>query len=159
MCITLERGYDNIVGKLQSVECRDTEDCRARTVPAGKSDLILITGLLKMSIELIIFDMDGVLVNSEPAITFASLQTLKSAALTPSTRISMPFTGRRRQVHCRGVQKYGAAYDPSMKARAYEIPSSARMSGSRCSRGRSRYSPHVQRIQAGGGVGLRSGEG
>ena len=75
-----------------------------------------------MSIELIIFDMDGVLVNSEPAITFASLQTLKERGIDAEYEDFKPFTGMGDDKFIAGVcEKYGAAYDPSMKARAYEI--------------------------------------
>jgi HAD superfamily hydrolase (TIGR01509 family) len=75
-----------------------------------------------MASNLIIFDMDGVLVNSEPAITYASLQTLKERGISAEYDDFKPFTGMGDDKFLAGVcEKYGAVYDPSMKARAYEI--------------------------------------
>jgi len=71
---------------------------------------------------LIIFDMDGVLVDSEPAITYASLEALKERGILAKYEDFKPFTGMGDDKFIAGVcEKYGAQYDPSMKARAYEI--------------------------------------
>lgn len=75
-----------------------------------------------MSSKLIIFDMDGVLVDSEPAITYASMQALKERGIEAAYEDFKPFTGMGDDRFIAGVcEKYGACYDPSMKARAYEI--------------------------------------
>ena len=41
----------------------------------------------------IIFDMDGVLVDSEPAITYASIEVLKNLGITAKPEEFKPFTG------------------------------------------------------------------
>ncbi len=75
-----------------------------------------------MAISLIIFDMDGVLVNSEPAITKACMQSLAEVGVNAEYDDFKPFTGMGDDKFLSGVcEKYGAAYDPAMKARAYEI--------------------------------------
>jgi haloacid dehalogenase superfamily, subfamily IA, variant 3 with third motif having DD or ED len=75
-----------------------------------------------MADKLIIFDMDGVLVNSEPAITNASLQTLAEVGVKAEYDDFKPFTGMGDDKFLSGVcDKYGITYDPAMKARAYEI--------------------------------------
>jgi HAD superfamily hydrolase (TIGR01509 family) len=75
-----------------------------------------------MTDRLIIFDMDGVLVNSEPAITKASLQTLAEAGIKAEYDDFKPFTGMGDDKFLSGVcDKYGIAYDPAMKERAYGI--------------------------------------
>lgn len=75
-----------------------------------------------MADKLIIFDMDGVLVNSEPAITKASIQTLAEAGLKVNYDDFKPFTGMGDDKFLSGVcDKYGMTYDPAMKTRAYEI--------------------------------------
>ena len=75
-----------------------------------------------MADKLIIFDMDGVLVNSEPAITKASIQTLAEIGIKAEFDDFKPFTGMGDDKFISGVcAKYGAEYDPELKKRAYEI--------------------------------------
>lgn len=74
-------------------------------------------------IKLIIFDMDGVLVDSEGAITNASILSLKEFGV-PSARIEdfKEFTGMGDDAFIGGVsRKYGVEYDAAMKLRAYEF--------------------------------------
>lgn len=66
--------------------------------------------------------MDGVLVDSEPAITYASLEALKERGILAKYEDFKPFTGMGDDKFIAGVcEKYGATYDPAMKERAYEI--------------------------------------
>jgi len=70
----------------------------------------------------VIFDMDGVLVNSEPVIIEASLRVLKKYGVTAKETDFKEFTGMGDDLFIGGVaRKYGLEYDPKMKAEAYEI--------------------------------------
>jgi len=74
-------------------------------------------------IKLIIFDMDGVLVDSEPAITMASIESLReSYGIEPKHSDFKEFTGMGDDKFIGGVAgKYGKDYDVKLKLRAYEI--------------------------------------
>ena len=73
-------------------------------------------------IELVIFDMDGVLVDSEPAITYASMEALSEIGVKAEYEDFKPFTGMGDDKFIEGVaKKYGREYDVKLKDRAYEI--------------------------------------
>jgi len=70
----------------------------------------------------IIFDMDGVLVDSEEFICEAAIKMFaeRGVYVTPSDFI--PFVGTGEDRYIGGVaEKYGLIFDTSMKARTYEI--------------------------------------
>ena len=74
-------------------------------------------------IKLIIFDMDGVLVDSEPAITQVSIESLREAyGIDAKHSDFKEFTGMGDDKFIAGVAgKYGKEYDVKLKLRAYEI--------------------------------------
>lgn len=70
----------------------------------------------------VLFDMDGVLVNSEPVITEASIRALKEYGVDAATADFHPFTGMGEDRFIGGVaEKYGKKFILEMKTRAYEI--------------------------------------
>ncbi len=70
----------------------------------------------------IIFDMDGVLVNSEPVIEAAAIQGLEEYGISPKSDDFKPFVGAGEDAYIGGVaRKYGLTYIPEMKVRVYEI--------------------------------------
>ena len=70
----------------------------------------------------IIFDMDGVLVDSEPAITYASIEVLKNLGITAKPEEFKPFTGMGDDKFIAGVlEAHGGKYDPKYKEAAYRI--------------------------------------
>ncbi|MCL2772758.1 MAG: HAD family phosphatase [Oscillospiraceae bacterium] len=73
-------------------------------------------------LKLIIFDMDGVLVDSEPAITHASIEALKEIGVDAKDKDFKEFTGMGDDKFIQGVaEKYGKIYDVKLKLRAYEV--------------------------------------
>lgn len=73
-------------------------------------------------IKLVIFDMDGVLVDSEPAISLASKEALAEWGIEAELGDFHQFTGMGDDKFIGGVaEKYGMKYDIAMKKRAYEI--------------------------------------
>ena len=71
---------------------------------------------------LVIFDMDGVLVDSEPAITQAAIESLAERGIAAVRGDFKQFTGMGDDLFIGGVARiHGGEYDPAMKARAYEI--------------------------------------
>ena len=69
-----------------------------------------------------IFDMDGVLVDSEPVITKAAMLALAEFGVKASEGDFHPFTGMGEDRFIGGVaQKHGVTYHPEMKRRTYEI--------------------------------------
>ena len=74
-------------------------------------------------IRLIIFDMDGVLVDSEDAITRAALQTLREDYGLPAVYDDFkPFTGMGEHVFIGSVaEKYGVPFCEAMRTRTYQI--------------------------------------
>ena len=68
----------------------------------------------------ILFDMDGVLIDSETLMAKAGILALRDYGLDPAPEDFIPFVGRGEDKYIGGVaQKYGLTYDPAMKARAY----------------------------------------
>lgn len=70
----------------------------------------------------IIFDMDGVLVDSENAIRTACIKMFQNLGVTAKQEDFVPFTGMGENRFIGGVaEKYGLAFDPAMKDKAYAI--------------------------------------
>lgn len=70
----------------------------------------------------VIFDMDGVLVDTEPVICEAAILGLKEYGVTAVPDDFKPFVGAGEDRFIGGVaEKYGLAYKPEMKRRVYEI--------------------------------------
>lgn len=70
----------------------------------------------------IIFDMDGVLIDSENAIRTACIEMFKDRGVTALPEDFLPFTGMGENSFVGGVaEKYGLKYEPAMKAEAYKI--------------------------------------
>jgi HAD superfamily hydrolase (TIGR01509 family) len=70
----------------------------------------------------VIFDMDGVMTDSEHLINEAAIAGLRDYGIDPEPSDFLPFTGMGEDHYIGGVaQKYGLAYVPEMKARVYEI--------------------------------------
>lgn len=70
----------------------------------------------------ILFDMDGVLVNSEPVITAAAIAGLKAFGVSAQHDDFLPFTGMGEDCFIGGVsEKYGVPYCLEMKKRVYDI--------------------------------------
>ncbi len=72
--------------------------------------------------EAVIFDMDGVLTDSEPMINRAAIDGLREYGIDAEPGDFRPFVGMGEDHYIRGVaQKYGLKYVPAIKARVYEI--------------------------------------
>jgi flagellar motility protein MotE (MotC chaperone) len=70
----------------------------------------------------IIFDMDGVLTDSEPVILEAAIIGLREYGIDPQPDDSIPFVGTGEDKFIGGVaEKYGVTYHVDMKKRVYEI--------------------------------------
>ena len=75
-----------------------------------------------MNILAVIFDMDGVLVDSEEVITKASILALQEWGINPCKNDFKQFTGMGENKFIGGVaNKYGLEFSLDMKKRAYEI--------------------------------------
>ncbi len=75
----------------------------------------------------ILFDMDGVLIDSEVAMATSSIDALKKFGISPTREDFIPFTGTGEDAFIRGVaEKYGVSYDPSIKLDAYDIYATTR---------------------------------
>ena len=75
-----------------------------------------------MKILAVIFDMDGVLVDSEEVITKASILALREWGINPCKSDFKQFTGMGENKFIGGVaNKYGLEFSLNMKKRAYEI--------------------------------------
>lgn len=73
-------------------------------------------------IEAVVFDMDGVLTDSEPVINAAAIAGLKEFGVTAQPDDFHPFVGTGEDNYIGGVaRKYGRTYVPEMKKRVYEI--------------------------------------
>ncbi|MBD3378343.1 HAD-IA family hydrolase [candidate division KSB1 bacterium] len=70
----------------------------------------------------ILFDMDGVLVDTEPVINKAAILTLEEYGVRAEKDDFTAFIGTGETRYLSGVaEKYGLAYHPQMKDRLYEI--------------------------------------
>lgn len=70
----------------------------------------------------VIFDMDGVLVDTEPVINRAAILGLAEFGVKANPEDFIPFIGRGEVKYIGGVaEKYGVRYQPEMKDRVYEI--------------------------------------
>ncbi|NOY80481.1 MAG: HAD-IA family hydrolase [Kiritimatiellaeota bacterium] len=73
-------------------------------------------------IEGVIFDMDGVLTDSEPVINAAALAGLREYGVRAEPEDFKPFVGMGEDRYIGGVaEKYGVPYSVEMKRRVYEI--------------------------------------
>ncbi|MCQ2423716.1 MAG: HAD-IA family hydrolase [Clostridia bacterium] len=72
--------------------------------------------------ELYIFDMDGVLLDSEPVVTHAALEALSTYGVEAAYGDFLPFTGMGEDRFIGGVAElHGRAFEPGMKKLTYEI--------------------------------------
>jgi HAD superfamily hydrolase (TIGR01509 family) len=70
----------------------------------------------------VIFDMDGVLTDSEPVINAAAIAGLREYGIDPKAEDFVPFVGTGEDRNIGGVAAlYGLRYEPAMKRRVYEI--------------------------------------
>ena len=70
----------------------------------------------------VLFDMDGVLVDSEYAMRESAKKALHEWGVYPEDGDFIPFVGRGENKFVGGVaERYGVPFVPEMKARAYEI--------------------------------------
>jgi HAD superfamily hydrolase (TIGR01509 family) len=70
----------------------------------------------------VVFDMDGVLTDSEPVINAAAIRGLEEYGISPCPEDFEPFVGMGEDRYIGGVaEKYGLVYRPEMKRRVYEI--------------------------------------
>jgi HAD superfamily hydrolase (TIGR01509 family) len=73
-------------------------------------------------IRAVIFDMDGVLTDSEPVINAAAIAGLREYGIDPKAEDFAPFVGTGEDRYIGGVAaQYGLRYVPEMKRRVYEI--------------------------------------
>lgn len=78
---------------------------------------------MSQTIKAVIFDMDGVLTNSEPLINAAAIQMFKEKGLTVQPEDFLPFVGTGEERYVGGVaETYGFPLDARQgKQRTYEI--------------------------------------
>jgi phosphoglycolate phosphatase len=70
----------------------------------------------------VIFDMDGTLVDSEPAITFAAMEVIRRLGYEAKEEEFKPFTGMGDDKFIGGVlESHGGVYQPAYKEEAYRI--------------------------------------
>ena len=70
----------------------------------------------------VIFDMDGVLTDSEPVINAAAIRGLREYGISPEPADFEPFVGMGEDRYIGGVaEKHGLVYRLEMKRRVYEI--------------------------------------
>ena len=75
-----------------------------------------------MKYKAVLFDMDGVLIESEWLIRAASIQSLEEYGIHAKHEDFLEFTGMGEDRFIGGVaEKYGLTYDPAMKQRAYDF--------------------------------------
>jgi cytidine deaminase len=69
----------------------------------------------------VLFDMDGVLIDSEQLMTKAGMLALRDYGIDAKPEDFVPFVGRGEDLYIGGVaEKYGHRYDPEMKQRCYD---------------------------------------
>ena len=74
-----------------------------------------------MRYEAVLFDMDGVLIDSEKLMTKAGMLALRDYGIEAKPEDFVPFVGRGEDLYIGGVaEKYGHPYDPEMKQRCYD---------------------------------------
>jgi cytidine deaminase len=77
--------------------------------------------ILWNDIDAIIFDMDGVITDTEPVINEAGILTLKQYGINAKPEDFIPFIGAGDDKYITGVaEKYGIKYDPELKKKLYE---------------------------------------
>jgi len=75
-----------------------------------------------LMINSVIFDMDGVLTDSEPIINAAAIAGLREYGVTAKPEDFIPFVGTGEDRYIGGVAElHGKKYSPGMKKRVYEI--------------------------------------
>lgn len=75
-----------------------------------------------MSTAAVLFDMDGVLTDSEPVINAAAIAGLREYGVQAQPSDFEPFVGMGEDRYIGGVAaRYGLRYEPAMKRRVYEI--------------------------------------
>ncbi len=75
-----------------------------------------------MEIQAVLFDMDGVLIDSESIILEAALEGLKQFGVYAKPEDFIPYIGGGETRYLGGpAEKYGVPYDPQMKPVVYEI--------------------------------------
>ncbi|MBQ6326472.1 MAG: HAD hydrolase-like protein, partial [Clostridia bacterium] len=68
----------------------------------------------------ILFDMDGVLIDSEALMAKSGILALRDYGLDPKPEDFIPFVGQGEDKYIGGVaRKYGLTYNPAMKSLAY----------------------------------------
>lgn len=73
-----------------------------------------------MKYKAVLFDMDGVLIDSEKLMTKAGALALKEYGIDAKPEDFLPFVGMGEDRYIGGVaEKYGSSYDPEMKQRCY----------------------------------------
>ena len=73
-------------------------------------------------IETVLFDMDGVLIDTEEVITKAAILCLKEYGITAQPSDFLPFTGMGEKKFIGGVsEKYGLNFEQKMIERTYDI--------------------------------------
>jgi HAD superfamily hydrolase (TIGR01509 family) len=73
-------------------------------------------------IKAVVFDMDGVLTDTEPVINTAAIRGLREYGVEAEPDDFLPFVGAGEDKYIGGVAElYGKVYKPEMKTRVYEI--------------------------------------
>ena len=74
-----------------------------------------------MKVRAILFDMDGVLIDSEELMAKSGILALREFGVEASASDFLPFVGRGEDKYIGGVaEKHGVRYDTAMKDRAYD---------------------------------------
>ncbi len=75
-----------------------------------------------MEIKAVLFDMDGVLIDTEELINIAAIEGLKQYGVYAKYEDFIPFIGAGENKYIGGVaEKYGVPFQPEMKAVVYDI--------------------------------------